>query len=64
MKQRTLMAVEELFQLPDVPRPDFPHDLFVFHCDSVYVMEYREGGKKVTGGGAGCKNNPATDERR
>jgi hypothetical protein len=50
MKERTLMAVEELFQLPDVPRPDFPHDLFVFHCVLVYVMEYRREAKRLRGG--------------
>jgi hypothetical protein len=47
MKERTLMAVEELFQLCDVPRPDFPHDLFVFHCVLVYVMEYRGEAKRL-----------------
>jgi hypothetical protein len=37
MKQGPVMAVEELFQLPDVARPDVQHDLFVFHFNSVYV---------------------------
>jgi hypothetical protein len=47
MEQRPVMAVEELFQLPDVARPDFPHDLFVFHFNSVYVQEYRREAKRL-----------------
>jgi hypothetical protein len=41
------VAVEKLFQLSDVARPDFPHDLFVFHVVSLRNSILR-GGKKVT----------------
>src|SRR5580704_3793191 len=47
MEERPLMAVEELRQLPDVARANFPHDLFVFHFASVYVMEYWREAKRL-----------------
>jgi hypothetical protein len=52
MEQGAVMAVEKLFQLPHVTRPNFQHDLFVFHFNSVYVQEYRQEAKRLQNKGS------------
>ena len=43
-----MVPVEQQFQLADLAFPDFPHDLFVFHCVSRLRYAIPWNSKKVT----------------